>query len=119
MDGVKVVPRGDHPNHMPMNSAHFGEQINGFCQTEEGRGQSIDRSRWMGNNKAGYKESLTEIEDIMKRIKFVEGNNFKRDPAYFKDRPKVETTKGRGNHSSNQNEIESMGGGVQISIGST
>lgn len=72
----------------------------GFCQTEEIRGQSIDRSRWANQNKNTYKESLTEIEDIMKRIKFVEGNNFKRDPAYFKERPKVDISKARANYNS-------------------
>jgi hypothetical protein len=73
-----------------------------YCQMEEGRGQSIDRARWALQNKSTpYKDSLSEIQDIMKRIKFVEGDNFKRDPAYFKERPKVEINKGRGNYSGN------------------
>ena len=57
----------------------------------------------MQNKGTPYKDSLSEIQDIMKRIKFVEGDNFKRDPAYFKDRPKVEINKNRGNYSGNPN----------------
>lgn len=82
---------------------NFGpRQDPNFCQTEEGRGQSIDRARYAMQNKGTpYRDSLSEIQDIMKRIKFVDGDNFKRDPAYFKDRPKVEINKGRGNYSGN------------------
>ena len=77
-------------NYRRVNEEHGVGQL-----TEENRGHSVEKNRYIVKNNLNYKESLTEIEDIMKRIKFVDANNYKKDPNYKKVKNVAESTKNR------------------------